>query len=151
MTSIPREIELLFNNIELEVARFLVHIYVLQGRRRGITVEECIFYELVSVESRYTDKEYKERLRHRYFKISCELPKILIYMENCKYISVLSKKAKRIEELSITIEDKGKRFVIDLESDYFEILKESIKMMQEEKKYSKSEYKNILGVLNERD
>ncbi|MDU4883101.1 hypothetical protein [uncultured Clostridium sp.] len=149
MSYIPKSIELLFKNFKLDTARALVIIYVISNGRKKIKVKEYIYYELQNVLNNKGEFEELFEGRYTYFKINSEIEKIILYLSNINCISIASKNIKNVLDLEISITDKGRKLVSNLKDIYYKRLIDNIFYIKSEKKYSNSEYKRLLEVINE--
>lgn len=150
MSYIPKSIELLFKNFKLDTARALVIIYVISNRKKKIKVQEYIYYELQNALNNKGEFEEFFEVRYTYFKINSEIKEIILYLSNVNCISIASKNVKNILDLEISITDKGRKLVSNLKDIYYKRLIDNIFDIKSEKKYSNSEYKRLLEVINER-
>lgn len=148
MNEIPKSIELLFINFNLSAIKFLFISYYTKGRKSTLKLEEYLYYELLY--SNYNSSECDSKtMRYSFYKISKELPSIIIYLENSGYIKIEKTNISKILDMNISFLEKGKRLILDLKEPYFEELKENIIKLKSDYKYTKGGYKNILEKMNE--
>lgn len=134
----------------MDTARALVIIYVISNRKKKIKVQEYIYYELQNALNNKGEFEEFFEVRYTYFKINSEIKEIILYLSNVNCISIASKNVKNILDLEISITDKGRKLVSNLKDIYYKRLIDNIFDIKSEKKYSNSEYKRLLEVINER-
>lgn len=149
MSYIPKSIELLFRNLKLDAARALVIIHVISNKRKSITVQEYIFYELENVFNNKYESEEFSNARYTYFNINNKIEEIILYLSNLDFISIPNKNVKDILNLEISITDNGRRIASNLKDIYYEKLTENISCIKSEIKYSNREYKRLLEAINE--
>ncbi len=149
MSYIPKSIELLFRNLKLDAARALVIIHVISNKRKSITVQEYIFYELENVFNNKYESEEFSNARYTYFNINNKIEEIILYLSNLDFISIPNKNVKDILHLEISITDNGRRIASNLKDIYYEKLTENISCIKSEIKYSNREYKRLLEAINE--
>ncbi|MDU4589401.1 MAG: hypothetical protein E6240_07805 [Clostridium butyricum] len=149
MSYIPKSIELLFRNLKLDAARALVIMYVISNKRKSITVQEYIFYELENAfNNEYKFEEFSNE-RYIYFKINNKIEEIILYLSNLDFISIPNKNVKDVLHLEISITDNGRRVASNLKDIYYEKLTENISCIKSEIKYSNREYKKLVEAINE--
>ena len=149
MSYIPKSIELLFRNLKLDAARALIIIHVISNKRKSITVQEYIFYELENVFNNKYESEEFSNARYTYFNINNKIEEIILYLSNLDFISIPNKNVKDILNLEISITDNGRRIASNLKDIYYEKLTENISCIKSEIKYSNREYKRLLEAINE--
>lgn len=148
VSNTPKEIELLFRNKKLDSARVIFFTYFLLGKRKFLSVEEYIFFELVYS---IRNEKGKLNLKYKYFKLDEVLREILIFLSECRYIELKSNGAKTINDIKISITDNGKKLALDLNSEYFSKIRKEIMNLKACAKYTKGNYKEILKALNDNE
>ncbi|MGM0727618.1 MAG: hypothetical protein ACQETS_15275 [Bacillota bacterium] len=122
---LPTEIDLLFDNIKLDILKYLLIIYHLKENfnKRRLSLEELLYYYSIIY---FENHEIDAPLIYKYLRDKKTINESMISLENLEFIQVHGDIFTPIDKLRISITKKGIETIKSLESENVVLYSENI-------------------------
>lgn len=145
---LPIDLKYLFENKYIECIQLLIILYSLKRRRKGIEIEELLYYyTLLSITIVKPDNEFfidKTYIQNNYLTFEKVVRDNVLILSNQDYIKINVESTKKKNRMYISIAENGKLVVEKLEKSYFHKEKEKIKYVLEKEKFSAVNQRKVL-------
>lgn len=145
-SSVPKSIELLFENEKLELMKVLCLIYSISLKsKRYISISEILFYysltnfNLISI----FEEVNKATSPNLFFRFQSRINNIIIQMENLNFIKLKANLATKNENIKVKVSKIGQSFYEEHDSFFFQELQKRYISTFEKVGYNASTLKKL--------